>query len=387
MPSTLRSSSRLAASTRSGFSKTSSSLRKRTGPTVGSMFSAIHASAEFIESIASVSLAIYKGKPEARATSERNLVFVGRRLSRFWWGCGRFRRARLSIFIAALSATSSSRRTAAEQLHGFADHAQLAAFLTSLFVVPRVHLQPAFDKNGATFLQIFARDFGQTRPENNIDIGDLLAFFAAFEGVLSVNRDAEVANRAALGGVTDLRIAGEVSEQDDFVQTGHASVIARSFRVRQLFRRFFLLLLFFGEPLVMLTVNLGIEFEFRAELNDELRIGFENKVHVKARIEGPSRIGELALVHFLHLLDRGALLFEFGFEPINDVVDAVFLSLRIEHEQGFVTFFHVSSSSILLNVFIAETTPLSIAHFTASTARSTVDLTSGFSSSKKRPRT
>src|SRR6266581_5664272 len=94
----------------------------------------------------------------------------------------------------------------------------------------------------------------------------------------------------------------------------------------------------------------------------------KNKVHVKARIERPGHIRKLALVHFLHLLDLGALFFEFRFEPVDNVVDALLFSLRIEDEQGFVTFFHGLSSSILLKLFIAETTPLSIAHFTASTA-------------------
>src|SRR5437588_8326929 len=49
IPSILRSSSRLAARTRSGSRKTSRSLRNRTGPIVGNILSAIHASVEFIE--------------------------------------------------------------------------------------------------------------------------------------------------------------------------------------------------------------------------------------------------------------------------------------------------------------------------------------------------
>src|SRR5438876_5568480 len=109
----------------------------------------------------------------------------------------------------------------------------------------------------------------------------------------------------------------------------------------------------------------------------------EDKVHIKAGIERPGRVGKLALVHFLHLLDLRALLFKLGLEPVDNVMDAVFLPLGIEDKQCFVTVLHGSSSSILLKVFIAETTPLSIAHFTASAARVMDDLTSGFCSSKK----
>src|SRR2546423_15572836 len=49
MPSIARSASRRAAKTRSGVSNTSSSFRSRTGPIVGSMFSAMQASVGVIE--------------------------------------------------------------------------------------------------------------------------------------------------------------------------------------------------------------------------------------------------------------------------------------------------------------------------------------------------
>src|SRR5205814_10677484 len=97
-------------------------------------------------------------------------------------------------------------------------------------------------------------------------------------------------------------------------------------------------------------------------------------------------IGKLALIHFLHLLDLSAFFFKFRFQAVDNVVHAVVLALRDKDEQCFVTILH-DSSSILLKVFIAETTPLSIAHFTASAARVIVDLTSSFSSSKKLLRT
>src|SRR5438046_1408737 len=168
-------------------------------------------------------------------------------------------------------------------------------------------------------------------------------------------------------------------EQYDFVEAGHAPVIAKLFRFRQLFRR---LLLLFREALVVLTIDFRIKFKFGTQLRNELRIGVKNKVHVRAGIKRPRHIGKLALIHFLHLLDLCAFSLKFRFQSIDNIFDRVFFALRIEHEQRLVTILH--DSSVLLKLFIAETSPLSIAHFTASAARSIVDLTSGFSSSKNR---
>ena len=135
----------------------------------------------------------------------------------------------------------------------------------------------------------------------------------------------------------------------------------------------------------MLAINLGIELEFRAQFRDQLRIGVKNEIHVMTGVELARDVGKLALVHLLDLLDLGAFLLKFGLQAIDDVLDGVFLALRIQHEQRFVTVLHDSGN--LLKVFIAESTPLSIAHFTASAARATVFSTSARSSSKKRPRT
>src|SRR5205814_304989 len=174
--------------------------------------------------------------------------------TRFSAGFGAFRRA-----------TTRAGRTTAKQLHGFANYAQLAPLLPALFVVPCVQLKTAFDKNRPAFLQIFAGDFGKPRPEDNIDIGDFFAFLAAVESVLTINSNAEVANGAAFGGITHFGIARQISEENDFIETGHAPVLADLLGTRQLFRRLFLPLLLFGllaQPLVMLTVNFRVELKF-----------------------------------------------------------------------------------------------------------------------------
>ncbi len=111
----------------------------------------------------------------------------------------------------------------------------------------------------------------------------------------------------------------------------------------------------------------------------------KNEVHVITGVEFARHVGKLALVHFLDLLDFGAFFLKFGLETIDDVFHGIIPALRIEHEQRFVTVLH--DSGILLKRFIAESTPLSIAHFTASAARAIVFSTTGISSSKKRPST
>jgi len=133
----------------------------------------------------------------------------------------------------------------------------------------------------------------------------------------------------------------------------------------------------------MLTVNFRIEFKFGPQFCDQVWVGMEDKIHIKAGVERAGGVGELTLVHFLNLLDLSAFFFKLRFQAIDNVVHAFFFALRVNNEQRFVTILHGSFSSILLKVFIAETTPLSIAHFTASAARVIVDLTNSFSSSKK----
>ncbi len=117
-------------------------------------------------------------------------------------------------------------------MHGFANDAQFGSLLPALLVVPRIHLQATLNEDGPAFFQVFARYLRQARPEDNIDIGDFLALFSTVGRVNAIHGDAEITDCTAFGRVTHFRIAGEISQQDDFVKTGHASVIAKSFRFR-----------------------------------------------------------------------------------------------------------------------------------------------------------
>src|SRR5204863_408239 len=80
--------------------------------------------------------------------------------------------------------------------------------------------------------------------------------------------------------ITHFGIAGQISKQNDFIKTGHASFLAKLLFGRDLFRRLFRLFTFWLQPLKMLAINFGIEFEFRPQFRNQLRIGFENEIYI-----------------------------------------------------------------------------------------------------------
>src|SRR5205085_8888197 len=90
---------------------------------------------------------------------KRNFVVVrlaGLRL--WWWSC--FCRSRFAAFACGACAG----RSTTEKLHRLTDHAQFAALLPALFIVPGVELETAFYENWTALLQIFAGDFREPRP-------------------------------------------------------------------------------------------------------------------------------------------------------------------------------------------------------------------------------
>ena len=54
----------------------------------------------------------------------------------------------------------------------------------------------------------------------------------------------------------------------------------------------------------------------------------------------PRGIGELALIHFLDLLDLSALVNKLRFQALEDLLYAIFLGAGIKSHQAFVTMFH-----------------------------------------------
>src|SRR6266478_1434174 len=139
--------------------------------------------------------------------SKRDFVVVrlgwDRALGRWCgWPCGRTR-----SFVASFGgAARGSARPAAEKLHRLANDTQFRSLLATLLIVPSVKLQTPLNKNRPTFFQIFTGDLGETRPQNNIDVGDLLALFPVIERVLPINGYPKIANCAAFRSVSDFRI-------------------------------------------------------------------------------------------------------------------------------------------------------------------------------------
>src|SRR4030095_9308212 len=174
-------------------------------------------------------------------TLKRNLVLV-----RF----GRRRFFRRCTGLPAFSdRVASSRRPASEQLHVLSHHAQARSFLPSLFVVPRIHLQPPFNKNWSALFQILAGNLCCSSPERDIHERDFFALFAAVSRVRTIHGDPKVADSAAFGRVTHFRITRDISKQENFVEVRHIGLIAKSFRFCHFFWCLLLVLL---EPLVML---------------------------------------------------------------------------------------------------------------------------------------
>jgi hypothetical protein len=149
----------------------------------------------------------------------------------------------------------SARGPTSEQLHVLGHHAQSRSFLPSLLVVPRVHLQPPFNKNWSALFQILAGNLCCSSPERDIDKRDFFALFAAISRVSTIHGDPEVADSAAFRCVTHFRITRDISKQENFVEVRHIGFIAKSFRFCHFFWRLLLVLL---EPLVMLAVNVRI---------------------------------------------------------------------------------------------------------------------------------
>src|SRR4029077_20442722 len=236
-------------------------------------------------------------------TLKRNFVFV------------RFGRRRLFRRCTGLSAFSGrlapAWRATSEQLHVVGDYAQSRSLLSGLLIVPRIHLEPTFDKNRSAFFQILAGNLGRSSPERDIDKRDFLALFTAVSRISSIYGDAEIANGTAFGRVTHFRITCDISKQKNFVEVRHVALIAKSFRFCHFFWRRLLLVLL--ESLVMLAVNIRIQFEFGPQPHNQLRIGVYDEVYVIAGIQRPCHVRKESLVHLLHLLNLRPFLLKLGF--------------------------------------------------------------------------
>src|SRR5579862_4496363 len=106
----------------------------------------------------------------------------------------------------------------------------LRSLLTRLFVIPLLKDKMAFEIGQMTFVQILLRDvglFAHFAAVEHLAINEhgfvfplprLLVFAAVIRG------KAEARHLAAVGEGADLRLAGETTNQDDFVDVCHRTI-------------------------------------------------------------------------------------------------------------------------------------------------------------------
>src|SRR5205085_11876106 len=90
-----------------------------------------------------------------------------------------------------VAATAAALATAAEQYQVAGHHFGHIFFLAAGLVIPRTRLQAAFDINLAAFLQILARNLGETLPEHYVvPLGAVLPLAAlVFEALVGSDGD------------------------------------------------------------------------------------------------------------------------------------------------------------------------------------------------------
>ena len=112
-----------------------------------------------------------------------------------------------------------------KQLHAVSNNLQLGSFLAGFLVVPLVHLQATFDECRATLGKVFASNLCGSSPQRNVDKRHFFtAFVGAFVRVVVVDCQSDVADCRAPGGVTHLRVTGQIAHQNDFVERGHGGL-------------------------------------------------------------------------------------------------------------------------------------------------------------------
>src|SRR5262245_36895539 len=108
--------------------------------------------------------------------------------------------------------------SAANKLHVSRVHFQRVARF-SITVGPFFYSQASFDINRPPALQILRGSFCLTTPQSHSKPGGDVVVFSGISVLASlVSRHAEAANRCALGRVTQLGVAAEITNQSNFVE-------------------------------------------------------------------------------------------------------------------------------------------------------------------------
>lgn len=132
--------------------------------------------------------------------------------------------ATAAAFLIIALATTTAAIAVAEELHVFTDDFQLVALLT-VFVLPSVELETAFDIDGPSFAEVLLSELGLLAPESHIHKGRFFLAFAVVVLKIAIDGQTDVCHGSAFGGEANLGVAGEVPDQHDFVQIGHNAAI------------------------------------------------------------------------------------------------------------------------------------------------------------------
>ena len=83
-------------------------------------------------------------------------------------------------------------------------------------------MQPTFDHHRSAFGQVFACQFGQSRPQGDLDVGRIfLTFVGDLVGIRPIDRQADLRHSRATREVFHFRIAGQVPDQNHTIEVGH----------------------------------------------------------------------------------------------------------------------------------------------------------------------
>jgi len=110
----------------------------------------------------------------------------------------------------------------ADELEVLDNHAQFAAELAGRLVFPLVEAQTPLDQDALALHHPLGDGLGLFAEGVAIDEGDLLLLRAVLSGERAVHGKADLADRRARRRDPGVRIAREVTHQDDFVVGGHA---------------------------------------------------------------------------------------------------------------------------------------------------------------------
>src|SRR4051794_36165872 len=125
-------------------------------------------------------------------------VIVGRGTIRFATG-SRGRGAGRGRTTRGFATSAAFAISATEKLKTFHDHAELAAFLTGLLIVPLVELQTAFHEQRAALFHVLRERFSLPAKSVHIHKGHFFLLLARFRGPIAIHREADFGDGHSLG--------------------------------------------------------------------------------------------------------------------------------------------------------------------------------------------